>query len=211
MGPTLKQLSSIFLFYAATLFVPLNVGTNACFVLSATANTLPSPFSPGKLISRFLSDAIKIDDIDIINNPHQRTSTIGTVGGILNSLENVIPVDSTKLGSAAGYLLAGTFLTTTLLYNWENIQASSILSGLTQTIVPKFIETEKVDEDNRRSYDYADSSLVPRYCKKCLRKFCPKYYSSKYIRRSSISQKLLAVLLYYHTSKHPISLNIQSC
>ena len=172
---TLKQRSSIFLFklVAAYIYVLLSfdVEINACV---ATSAALPpqilSLFNPEK--SSRLSKAIKIvDDIK-----SERTA-IGTVGSILSGLElssngNRFEVNSTDMGNAVGYLVAGTFFVATLvqtLSNWAaSNPANALLSGLADSIVPKFFKTEEVDEDNRRSDDYTENLMASRCEKYCL-------------------------------------------
>jgi hypothetical protein len=183
VGLTLKQRSSIFLFklVAAYIYVLLSfdVEINACVATSAAASPpiLLSLFNPEKT-SR-LSKAIKIvEDIKSERTP------IGTVGSILSGLEintnNQVEVNSTDMGNAVGYLVAGTFFVATLvqtvLHNWDSNPANAFLSGLAGSIVPKLFERAEVDEDNRRSeQDYSanlkdyNGNLIARQCEeRCL-------------------------------------------
>jgi len=184
---TLKQLSSVFQFkfvvgyLCVLLLLSFDIEINACVATSTASLSSLSLFNPEKT-SR-LSKAIKI----VKDIKSERTATIGTVGSLLSSsgiTSNRIPVNSTKLGNAVGYLLAGTFFTATIaqtLYNWDSKPANAFLSGLANRIVPNIFETAEVDTDTRRSDDYTGnvfSSRKEKYCFKCSRK-CSEFLGHK--------------------------------
>ena len=191
---TLKQLSSIFQFKFVLgylcilqLLVSFDVEIiDACFATSTS--TLPNfSLSNPEKVSR-LSKAIKI--VKDINS--ERTATIGTVGSLLSTsgiTNNRITVNSTELGNAVGYLLAGTFFTATLaqtLYNWDSKPANAFLSGLANQIVPKIFETEEIDPDTGRSDDYTGdivSNRKEKYCLRCSRRCSNLFGHNARIRR----------------------------
>lgn len=169
----LKQLSSIFLFklVAAYIYVLLSfdVEINACVAtLAASPPPVLSLFNPEK--SSRLSKAIKI-----VEDIKSERTTIGTVGSILSGLElssNRFEVNSTQMGNAVGWLVAGFFFIATLvqtLYNWDSNPANAFLSGLADGIVPKLLEREEVDEDNRRSDDNTGTLIASQCEKYCLK------------------------------------------
>ena len=179
---TLKQLSSIFLFkfFKAYIYLILSfdVEINACVTSSANAIAFLSLFGPKS--SSQLSKAIATDE----NVKSEKRTTIGTVGSIINGLDinsNQVAVDSTNIGNKVGYALAGIFFTATVvqtLSNWDSTPVNVFLSGLADSIVPNFFETEVVDEGNRRSDDYS-GNLIARQCKKyCLNSKRRKHSSS---------------------------------
>ena len=170
VGLTLKQLSSIFLFDIAAIFVLLifDVENNACRVVATASTTFSTLVNPENT-SR-LSNNIKINEVT-----KSAKTTIGTVGGIIDDLlidSNRVGVDNTNLGNTVGYVVAGTFFGAALLYNWQNSDANAFLSGKLQNyfdrLVPRLFETEEVEEENRRSDDY-NKKIIPRRCRKyCL-------------------------------------------
>lgn len=172
VGLTLKQLSSIFLFNVAAIFMLLifDVEINACRVVATPASktTFSTLVNPEK--SSRLSNNITINEYI-----KSEKTTIGTVGDILDGLlidSDRVEVDNTNLGNTVGYIVAGTFFTAALLYNWQNSEANALLSAKVQTyldrLVPQLFETEEVQEENRRSDDY-NRNFIPKHCKKyCL-------------------------------------------
>lgn len=101
---------------------------------------------------------------DAENEPR---TTLGTLGSLLEGnivSKNRVVVNSTELGNTAGYILAGTFLAATVLYNWDKSQTTAKISEKEESTYSK-------DDTVRRSVIKAQLASIPRICEN----YCSKW------------------------------------